>query len=82
MLDALPVAIYVTDAEGWLTYFNPAAAQLAGRNPALNSDRWCVTWKMFRPDASALAEFDPLLLSKNDPLDHLHGRSDCGSESN
>jgi PAS domain S-box-containing protein len=52
MLDALPVAIYVTDAEGRLTYFNPAAARLAGREPALNTDRWCVTWKIFLPDGS------------------------------
>jgi PAS domain S-box-containing protein len=52
MLDALPVAIYLTDAEGRLIYFNPAAAQLAGRKPALNTDRWCVTWKMFLPDGT------------------------------
>ena len=52
MLDALPVAIYVTDAEGRLTYFNPAAAQLAGRQPVLNTDRWCVTWKIFLPDGT------------------------------
>jgi PAS domain S-box-containing protein len=52
MLDAVPVAIYVTDAEGRLTYFNPAAAQLAGREPALHTDRWCVTWEIFLPDGT------------------------------
>jgi PAS domain-containing protein len=28
LLDALPVAIYMTDAEGRITYFNDAAAKL------------------------------------------------------
>src|SRR5579862_3249323 len=47
VLDALPVAIYITDAEGRLTYFNPAAEKLSGRKPELGVDRWCVTWKIF-----------------------------------
>jgi hypothetical protein len=29
LAEALPVAIYTTDAEGWLTYFN-AAVKLSG----------------------------------------------------
>ena len=31
MVEELPVAIYTTDAEGRLTYFNAAAAKLSGR---------------------------------------------------
>ena len=31
MLDELPLAVYATDANGMVTYFNPAAASLAGR---------------------------------------------------
>ncbi len=54
MLDALPVAIYLTDAEGRLTYFNPAAVQLAGRTPEIGTDRWCVTWKIILPDGTHL----------------------------
>jgi hypothetical protein len=54
MLDALPVAIYLTDAEGRLTYFNPAAVQLAGRVPNVGTDRWCVTWKIILPDGKQL----------------------------
>ena len=31
MIDALPAAIYTTDAEGRLTHFNPACIELSGR---------------------------------------------------
>ena len=44
MMDALPVAIYTTDAEGRLTYYNPAAVKLSGRVPEIGTDKWCVTW--------------------------------------
>ncbi|HEY6339885.1 MAG TPA: PAS domain S-box protein [Bryobacteraceae bacterium] len=54
MVDALPVAIYTTDAEGRLTYFNKAAVKLSGRVPELGTDQWCVTWKIFLPDGAPL----------------------------
>jgi PAS domain S-box-containing protein len=46
-LDSFPVAIYVTDTDGFITYFNPACIDFAGRTPTLNQDRWCVTWKLY-----------------------------------
>ena len=39
MIDALPAAIYTTDAEGHLTHFNPAAVRFSGRVPELGTDR-------------------------------------------
>ena len=54
ILEALPVAIYTTDASGKITYFNQAAADLAGRRPQLGSDEWCVTWRLYRPDGTSL----------------------------
>jgi PAS domain S-box-containing protein len=54
MIDALPAAIYTTDAEGRLTHFNPAAIEFSGRVPELGSDHWCVTWKLFNADGSPL----------------------------
>jgi len=54
MIDALPAAIYTTDAGGRLTHFNPAAAEFSGRVPDLGTDQWCVSWKMFRPDGTPL----------------------------
>jgi PAS domain S-box-containing protein len=54
LLAAIPAAIYTTDAEGIVTYYNSAAAKLAGRTPTLGSDRWCVTWKLYWPDGTPL----------------------------
>ncbi|HVN19515.1 MAG TPA: PAS domain S-box protein [Dongiaceae bacterium] len=50
MIDALPAAIYTTDAQGRLTHFNPAAVEFSGRTPELGTDQWCVSWKLFYPD--------------------------------
>jgi PAS domain-containing protein len=54
LLDALPAAIYTTDAAGRLTYYNAAAVQLAGRVPRIGSDEWCATWRLYRPDGTPL----------------------------
>src|ERR1700726_2690007 len=54
MLDALPVAIYTTDAAGKITYYNQAAADFAGRRPVYGRDEWCVTWRLVRPDGTPL----------------------------
>jgi PAS domain S-box-containing protein len=54
LLAAIPAAIYTTDAQGRITYFNQAAVELVGRTPTLGSDEWCVTWKLYNPDGSVL----------------------------
>lgn len=54
MLEVLPAAIYTTDAEGRITYYNQACVELAGRAPTLLSDQWCVTGKLYRPDGTLL----------------------------
>ncbi len=51
-LDRLAAPLYVTDARGFITYFNPSCIQFAGRTPAVGKDRWCVSWKLFT-DAGA-----------------------------
>jgi PAS domain S-box-containing protein len=56
MIDALPVAIYTTDAEGRLTHFNPAAAELSGHAPELGTDQWRVCWKLYYPDGAPMAD--------------------------
>jgi PAS domain S-box-containing protein len=55
LLDALPAAIYTTDGAGRITFYNKAAAELAGREPRLGIDEWCVTWKLYWPDGRPLA---------------------------
>jgi PAS domain S-box-containing protein len=54
ILDALPVPIYTTDADGRVTGFNQAAVRFAGRVPQLGADSWCVTWKLFWPDGTPM----------------------------
>lgn len=58
MIDALPAAVYTTDADGFLTHFNPAAIEFAGRVPKLGVDRWCMSWKLFRADGTFLPHED------------------------
>ena len=46
ILNALPVPVYTTDAEGNVTFWNHACIEFAGRVPKLGKDRWCVTWRI------------------------------------
>jgi PAS domain S-box-containing protein len=55
---ALPLPIYMTDARGLLTFFNPAAAELAGRMPEIGRDRWCVAWRLRWPDGRPMPHED------------------------
>jgi PAS domain S-box-containing protein len=54
LLGALPAAVYTTDAQGRITYYNEAAVALAGRTPKLGSDEWCVTWRLYWPDGTPM----------------------------
>jgi PAS domain S-box-containing protein len=54
MIDALPAAIYTTDAQGRLTHFNPACVEFSGRTPILGSDQWCVSWKLYHADGTPM----------------------------
>ncbi len=54
LLQALPAALYTTDATGRITFYNEAAVELSGRRPKLGSDEWCVTWRLYWPDGSPL----------------------------
>src|SRR4051812_16456478 len=54
LIEALPAAVYTTDAAGWITFYNKAAVEFAGRRPELDSDRWCVSWRLFRSHGTPL----------------------------
>ena len=57
-LDALPVPVYTTDAEGAVTWWNRACVEFAGREPELGRDRWCVTAQLYTMTGEALAHED------------------------
>jgi PAS domain S-box-containing protein len=48
-LDAVAVAIYTTDADGRITFFNQSAVDLWGRRPELGEE-WCGSLKLFHLD--------------------------------
>jgi len=54
ILEALPVAVYATDAVGRITFFNEAAAALWGRRPVLGQELWCGSWRIYMPDGTPL----------------------------
>ena len=48
-LDAVGVAVYTTDADGRITFFNEAAAAFWGRRPALGEE-WCGSLRLLYSD--------------------------------
>lgn len=54
LLAALPAAIYVTDADGRITYYNPAAAELWGVEPEIGTAKWCGSWRLYWADGTPL----------------------------
>ncbi len=58
LIDALPGAIYTTDPEGHVTFYNLSAVKLWGREPKANQDRWCGSYKLFTAEGEPLAHED------------------------
>ncbi len=54
LIESLDAPLYMTDADGRVTMFNKAAAELWGREPNIGSDLWCGSYKIYRPDGSNL----------------------------
>ena len=55
LLNALPAAIYTTDARGRVTFFNEAAVEMVGCQPVLGEAEWCVSFRLRSPDGEPLA---------------------------
>ena len=53
LLQALGVAVYTTDADGRITFFNDAAADFWGRRPELGEE-WCGSWRLYWSDGSPM----------------------------
>jgi PAS domain S-box-containing protein len=54
LIEALPAAVYTTDAEGRLTYYNQGAVDLWGFQPDLDNARWCGSWRLCWPDGTPM----------------------------
>lgn len=53
MLEALGVAVYTTDAQGRITFYNDAAAAFWGRRPKIG-ELWCGSYRLFHPDGTPM----------------------------
>lgn len=74
LLDALPAAVYTTDAEGNITYYNDAAADLWGYRPAPGSGKWNGSLRLYRPDGTPMAHHEcPMALALKEER-QLRGR--------
>ena len=64
LLQALPVAVYTTDAAGHITFYNAAAAELWGVRPELGKSEFCGSWKLYWPDGTPLPHHEcPMALA-------------------
>ena len=54
LLDALPIAVYLTDSAGRITFYNQAAADLWGHRPEIGKAEWCGSWRLYWPDGRPL----------------------------
>jgi PAS domain-containing protein len=57
-VQALPAAIYTTDAEGRITFYNDAAADLWGCRSELGKTKFCGSWKLYWKDGTPLSHDD------------------------
>jgi PAS domain S-box-containing protein len=70
-IEALPAPIYMTDAEGRLTFYNEAAAEFWGCRPELGESKFCGSWKLYWPDGTALPHDEcpmALALHQKEPI--------------
>ncbi|MGZ8298237.1 MAG: PAS domain-containing protein, partial [Allosphingosinicella sp.] len=58
VLDDIPAPIYVTDADGWVTFFNRACVDFVGRTPVPGQDRWCASWRLYTESGAFLPHED------------------------
>jgi PAS domain S-box-containing protein len=75
IIQSLPGAFYICNAEGFITYFNKKVADLWGREPELGKDKWFGSWRIFRPNGDPLPfEASPMAITLKE------GRSIPGEE--
>jgi len=53
-LQHMPAATYTTDAEGRISFYNEAAAELWGRRPQIGPELWCGSHRILDPDGHEL----------------------------
>jgi len=68
-LDNLPACVYMTDAQGVVTYANRIASRLVGREPALGRDRFTIAHRLFTMDGLPVADdASPMAITLRDAV--------------
>ncbi len=57
LLANLPAAVYTTDKEGYITFYNEAAEKIWGRSPVLGKEKWSGFSKIYRSDGVTVIPF-------------------------
>jgi PAS domain S-box-containing protein len=52
LFDLVPVAVYMTDADGVIQEYNHRAVEMWGRTPSGNGDKFCGSFKMYYSDGT------------------------------
>jgi PAS domain S-box-containing protein len=71
ILEALPAAVYTTNAEGQITFYNRAAAEMWGCRPELGASYFCGSWRLYWPDGKPMRHEDcpmAVALRENRPI--------------
>lgn len=67
ILAGISAAVYACDADGYLTVFNDAAANLWGRSPKIGIEKWCGSLRIYYPDGSDMPLTDcPMAIALRD----------------
>ena len=64
LVQNLAAAIYTCDVNGYITFYNKAAAELWGREPEIGKDLWCGSWKIFSPQDGKQMSLDDCPMAK------------------
>lgn len=54
LLEALPVAVYTTDSDGYILAYNRAATEFWGLEPQVGTARWSGAWRLYHVDGSPM----------------------------
>ena len=61
LIQNLPIATVSSDFEGRILLYNKAAVALWGREPDIEKDRWCGSWKLYCKDGNLIPnEISPM----------------------
>ncbi len=64
LIQNLPIATVSSDFEGHILLYNKTAVDLWGREPDIEKDKWCGSWKLYCKDGSPIPdEMSPMAIA-------------------